>query len=100
MRSLNHENIVRYMGTEVAGTTLNIFLEYMPGGSISALLAKFGPFTEPVVRSYTKQILCGLLYLHSNHIVHRDIKGANILVDTKVISLYICWENSFLKRVT
>lgn len=53
------------------------------GGSISSLLRRFGAFPEAVAKKYTKQILEGLEYLHYNHIVHRDIKGANILVDEK-----------------
>lgn len=85
MRSLNHENIVRYLGIQLEENFLNIFLEYVPGGSISTLLGKFGKFPEAVIRVYTKQILSGLAYLHANRIVHRDIKGANILVDVKVL---------------
>uniref|UniRef100_A0A7S1X2H0 Protein kinase domain-containing protein n=1 Tax=Tetraselmis chuii TaxID=63592 RepID=A0A7S1X2H0_9CHLO len=61
--------------------SLNIFLEFVPGGSIASLLAKFGSFTESVIRVYTKQILLGLEFLHTHQIMHRDIKGANILVD-------------------
>lgn len=81
LKQLDHPNIVRYLGTEKTSKVLNIFLEYVPGGSIASLLSNFGPFKEPVVKLYTKQILLGLEYLHKNAIMHRDIKGANILVD-------------------
>lgn len=77
MRSLRHPNIVRYLGTsrEEGGRRLNIFLEFVPGGSIASLVGKFGALDESVVRVYTRQILLGLEYLHSNKIIHRDIKG-------------------------
>ncbi|GJU77439.1 protein kinase, ATP binding site-containing protein, partial [Tanacetum coccineum] len=83
LKNLSHSNIVRYLGTVREEETLNILLEFVPGGSISSLLGKFGPFPEAVIRMYTKQILLGLDYLHKNGIMHRDIKGANILVDNK-----------------
>ena len=44
-------------------------------------IASAGRFNESVIKIYTKQILLGLEYLHGNGIMHRDIKGANILVD-------------------
>ncbi|KAK3418551.1 mitogen-activated protein kinase kinase kinase NPK1 [Eucalyptus grandis] len=83
LKNLSHPNIVRYLGTVREEDSLNILLEFVPGGSISSLLGKFGPFPEPVIRTYTKQLLLGLEYLHKNGIMHRDIKGANILVDNK-----------------
>ncbi|XP_010528879.1 PREDICTED: mitogen-activated protein kinase kinase kinase ANP1 isoform X2 [Tarenaya hassleriana] len=83
LKNLSHPNIVRYLGTVREDETLNILLEFVPGGSISSLLEKFGPFPESVVRTYTEQLLLGLEYLHNHGIMHRDIKGANILVDNK-----------------
>ncbi|KAF7142748.1 hypothetical protein RHSIM_Rhsim05G0024600 [Rhododendron simsii] len=61
--------------------TLLVYLEYVSGGSIHKLLQEYGPFKEPVIQNYTRQILSGLAYLHGQNTVHRDIKGANILVD-------------------
>ncbi|XP_024038846.1 mitogen-activated protein kinase kinase kinase 2 isoform X2 [Citrus clementina] len=83
LKDLSHPNIVRYLGTVREEESLNILLEFVPGGSISSLLGKFGPFPEAVMRTYTKQLLLGLEYLHNHGIMHRDIKGANILVDNK-----------------
>ncbi|KAL2562202.1 hypothetical protein AAZV13_20G125000 [Glycine max] len=60
---------------------LYIYLEYVSGGSIHKLLREYGQFGELVIRSYTQQILSGLAYLHAKNTLHRDIKGANILVD-------------------
>lgn len=83
LKNLSHPNIVRYLGTVREEETLNILLEFVSGGSISSLLGKFGSFPEAVIRMYSKQLLLGLDYLHKNGIMHRDIKGANILVDNK-----------------
>ncbi|PUZ51470.1 hypothetical protein GQ55_6G189800 [Panicum hallii var. hallii] len=83
LKNLSHPNIVRYIGTAREDNTLNILLEFVPGGSIQSLLGRLGSFPEAVIRKYTKQLLYGLEYLHRNGIIHRDIKGANILVDNK-----------------
>ncbi|KAL9349955.1 hypothetical protein Peur_057210 [Populus x canadensis] len=78
---LRHPNIVQYYGYEMVDDKLYIYLEYVSGGSIYKLLQEYGQFGEKAIRSYTQQILRGLAYLHDKKTVHRDIKGANILVD-------------------
>mmetsp|Transcript_7307 Transcript_7307/g.16719 ORF Transcript_7307/g.16719 Transcript_7307/m.16719 type:complete len:1111 (+) Transcript_7307:53-3385(+) len=78
-KQLRHPNIIEYIGVERSEDVVTIFLEYVSGGSIQSMLKKFGAFTEPMVRAYTRQIVEGLEYLHANSICHRDIKGANIL---------------------
>ncbi|KAJ7172449.1 ste11-like protein [Mycena filopes] len=77
LKELQHENIVQYLYSSLDEDFLNIFLEYVPGGSVTALLRNYGAFEEPLVRNF------GLNYLHERDIIHRDIKGANILVDNK-----------------
>ncbi|KAG0241960.1 ATP binding [Mortierella sp. GBA43] len=83
LKELHHERIVQYIGSDIEKGHINIFLEYVAGGSIASLLGNYGPFSETLVRSFVKQILEGLDYLHECDIIHRDIKGANILVDNK-----------------
>ncbi|WCJ36682.1 Mitogen-activated protein kinase kinase kinase YODA [Euphorbia peplus] len=78
---LRHPNIVQYHGSETVGDRLYIYLEYVSGGSIYKLLQDYGQLGELAIRSYTQQILSGLSFLHSKSTIHRDIKGANILVD-------------------
>ncbi|KAK9080257.1 hypothetical protein SSX86_001933 [Deinandra increscens subsp. villosa] len=81
LSQLRHPNIVRYYGSEMVDNKLYIYLEYVSGGSIHKLLQEYGPFGELLIRSYTQQILSGLAYLHAKYTIHRDIKGANILID-------------------
>lgn len=83
LRDLRHPNIVQYLGCSSSAEYLNIFLEYVPGGSVQTMLNSYGALPEPLVRSFVRQILTGLSYLHNRDIIHRDIKGANILVDNK-----------------
>ncbi|NWS27823.1 M3K19 kinase, partial [Polioptila caerulea] len=80
LKTLKHVNIVTYLGTCLEDNILSIFMEFVPGGSISSILNRFGPLPEVVLCKYTKQILQGVAYLHDNCVVHRDIKGSNVML--------------------
>uniref|UniRef100_F6SQ87 Mitogen-activated protein kinase kinase kinase 19 n=1 Tax=Callithrix jacchus TaxID=9483 RepID=F6SQ87_CALJA len=88
LKALKHINIVAYLGTCLQENTVSIFMEFVPGGSISSIINRFGPLSEMVFCKYTKQILQGVAYLHENCVVHRDIKGNNVmLMPTGIIKL-------------
>ncbi|KAF1890810.1 hypothetical protein Lal_00043108 [Lupinus albus] len=76
--------IVSYQGFDVTFENgahyYNLFMEYAPLGTLSDAVRNRKGIEEAVVRSYTRQILEGLNYLHANGIVHCDVKGQNVLL--------------------
>ncbi|KAM9851173.1 uncharacterized protein map3k19 [Aulostomus maculatus] len=88
LKALRHTNIVGFLGTSLCQHVVSIFMEYVPGGSIASILHRFGPLPERVLALYTHQILEGVAYLHLNRVIHRDLKGNNVLLmPTGVIKL-------------
>lgn len=89
LKTLNHKNIVKYIGSFKTRSHLYIILEFMENGALSSVIKpnRFGVFPETLVAIYIAQVLCGLSYLHDQGVVHRDIKGANILTTKDVSSL-------------
>ncbi|KAJ4458589.1 putative Serine/threonine-protein kinase sepA [Paratrimastix pyriformis] len=80
LEGLNHPNIVKYIDTIRSKDCLSIILEFVENGSLQSLVKKFGRLPESLVSLYVAQTLNGLVYLHAQGVIHRDIKGANILV--------------------
>ncbi|KAK1385449.1 MAP3K epsilon protein kinase 1 [Heracleum sosnowskyi] len=82
LKNLRHKNIVKYLGSSKTKSHLHIILEYVENGSLANIIkpTKFGPFPESLVAVYIVQVLEGLVYLHEQGVIHRDIKGANILL--------------------
>lgn len=85
--------------SEQVDDKLYIYLEYVSGGSIHKLLQEYGEFSEPVIRSYTQQILSGLAYLHGKATVHRFIL-VFLKCGTKVVYLIgLCSSFQMLTKV-
>ncbi len=61
------------------GPKLWITMEFLGGGSVADLL-KAGPIEEIYLTVILHEVLCGLDYLHSEHKIHRDIKGTRLLI--------------------
>ncbi|KAI1817338.1 hypothetical protein GGS20DRAFT_574838 [Poronia punctata] len=79
LRMIEHDNIVKYIGFVKSTDCLNIILEYCENGSLHSICKSYGKFPENLVGVYMTQVLQGLQYLHDQGVIHRDIKGANIL---------------------
>lgn len=76
--------IVGYFGAYQSDGEINIFMEYMDGGSLDLILRKKGRIDEKYTRKITYAVLKGLEYLREKHqIIHRDIKPSNILVNSQ-----------------
>ena len=59
---------------------INLILEYVENGSLHQMIKQSGKMGEHLVLIFVRQILEGLAYLHNQGIIHRDIKGANLLL--------------------
>ena len=76
-----HENVIALRGVVEHDAYVYVVLELAENGSLASLVkpTKFGVCAEPLARVYVRQILRGLEYLHARGVVHRDVKGANVL---------------------
>ena len=80
MKDCRHPNIVAYFGSYLRRDKLWICMEYCGGGSLQDIYHITGPLTEKQIALMARETLQGLAYLHSMQKMHRDIKGANILL--------------------
>ncbi|KAB2628649.1 serine/threonine-protein kinase [Pyrus ussuriensis x Pyrus communis] len=83
LRRLDHPNVMKLEGLVTSRMSCSLYLvfEYMEH-DLAGLAATRGiKFTEPQIKCYMQQLLRGLEYCHSRGVLHRDIKGSNLLLD-------------------
>ena len=81
VKNLSHPNIVKYFDCEViAGKRVCLLMEYLAEGSLTKLIDSMGTVPLQACRRYGRDIMKGLEYLHANKIIHRDVKGDNVLL--------------------
>ncbi|KAF1875305.1 hypothetical protein Lal_00007921 [Lupinus albus] len=83
LRQLDHPNVIKLEGvvTSTTSTSLYLVFEYMEH-DLAGLAALPGiKFTEPQIKCFLQQLLCGLEHCHQRGVLHRDIKGSNLLID-------------------
>ena len=86
LQDLNHPNIVKFQDVKKTKKHFYIIMEYCNGGELSKALdkyqTKFGkPFPENIVQHIMRQIISAFRYIHEKHIIHRDVKLDNILLN-------------------
>ena len=80
LKHFNHESIVNYLACIVTNGHAFLVLEYVSGGTLESVMAQFTNLPAPAIRRYSRDIIGGLVCLHSHDIVHRDLKPANLLM--------------------
>ncbi|XP_026226581.1 mitogen-activated protein kinase kinase kinase kinase 5-like isoform X2 [Anabas testudineus] len=81
VKSCKHRNIVAYYGSYIRVNKLWICMEFCGGGSLQDIYHVTGPLSEPQIAYICREMLQGVDYLHAQKKIHRDIKGANILLN-------------------
>nr|XP_034974840.1 mitogen-activated protein kinase kinase kinase kinase 1 isoform X1 [Zootoca vivipara] len=81
VKTCSHHNIVAYYGSYIRFNKLWICMEFCGGGSLQDVYQVTGPLTEPQIAYVCRETLQGLSYLHNQGKIHRDIKGANVLLN-------------------
>ncbi|GLT39949.1 hypothetical protein SLA2020_141140 [Shorea laevis] len=87
LRRLDHPNVIRLEGlvTSRMSSSLYLIFEYMEHDLAGLAACQSIKFTEPQVKCYVKQLLSGLEHCHNRGVLHRDIKGSNLLINDEGI---------------
>ncbi|KAG2736342.1 hypothetical protein G9P44_000432 [Scheffersomyces stipitis] len=85
MKDSQHKNIVNFLDSYLRGNSdLWVIMEYMEGGSLTEIIENNEfKLSERQIATICFETLKGLQHLHKKHIIHRDIKSDNVLLDAK-----------------
>ncbi|KAK8587158.1 hypothetical protein V6N13_086162 [Hibiscus sabdariffa] len=78
--SVRNPFVVRFFYSFTCSENLYLVMEYLNGGDLYSLLRNLGCLDEEVARVYIAELVLALEYLHSLHVVHRDLKPDNLLI--------------------
>ncbi|NWH41633.1 PAK3 kinase, partial [Chloropsis hardwickii] len=81
MKMNKNRNIVNYLESYVVDKQFWLVMEYMDGGTLSDVI-KETHMSEREIATVSRECLQGLDFLHSNHVIHQDVKSHNILLGT------------------
>jgi len=87
LRRLNHPNVIKLEGLVTSRMSCSLYLvfEYMEHDLAGLAASPDIKFTLPQIKCYMQQLLSGLEHCHDNNVLHRDIKGSNLLLDNNGI---------------
>eukprot|EP00906_Rhabdomonas_costata_P019270 RCo028149 len=92
-KNIQHENVVKMLAVFIVSSEVHLAMEYMNAGTLYVLTSVLcspdclpaeckGIFPEPILSCITRQVLSGLEHLHSNNVIHRDLRPPNVLLNS------------------
>ncbi|CAI2364136.1 unnamed protein product [Moneuplotes crassus] len=103
LKNISHPNIIKLHTSFVDSEYLYMVMEYADGGDLLSLIKKQKDagkfFSEKCIWNFARQILLGILHLHANDIIHRDLKSQNVMIKDGVLKIGDLGESKFLNKM-